>query len=466
MYIASFRTPEEAILQGLVVLPGLPRLPADVRQRWWNNHAELLQGICALGGAAASLRVTFNPGMSLHRVLFCCLSQSGSSQSRASQSRSMELRRFLAPFTRLEALVSGSATFPVTRQDYDAVADDVPLVRCRAATPGFRAGSARLACDFRINSSLGSLLAQADSYGYRISYQVNIRFVNIDREQVRAARKNALEVRRLAGVSQALVAMQERLADQLLTARAVCEEYLAVDAGPAVRWLRDTLRHDFHQQFARLGFEPGSWDFVEGGYEEELACPAFPTADDFFIDELCAGAVPDNQVTTLLGWRPADSFADRFGDPGQADMPEARETAALPVNLPAAYPGDEPFIFVSYKRSDLDRVCPVMRYLQERGYRIWYDHGIRGGDDWNAILEERLTSCRSLVLFLSQAAIDSKYVRREVLFADSMDKRIISVCLEAAQLRHGMGLLLPRYQIIEHRASDFPEQLVSALNHL
>jgi hypothetical protein len=456
MYIASFRTPEEAVLQGLVVLPGLPRLPGGVCRQWWSNHAELLQRMGALGGAGASLRVTLKPGLSLHRALFCCVSQT----------RSMELRRFLAPFTRLEALVTGSATFPVTREDYDAVADDIPLMRCRIATHSFQAGSVRLACDFRVNPFLNSLLAQADSYGYRLSYQVNIRFVNIDREWIRAARKNALEVRHLSGVPEALVAMQEQLADQLLHSTAVCEEYLAVDAGPAVCWLREALRHNFQQQFAMLRFEPGSWEFVEGGYEEELTCAAFVSAEEFFIDELCAGAIRDSQVATLLGWGPADDFADRFADPIQADTPETRELAALPVNLPVVYPGDEPFIFVSYKRTDLDRVSPVMWRLQERGYKVWYDHGIRGGDDWNAILEERLTSCYALVLFLSQAAIDSKYVRREVLFADSMDKRIISVRLEAAQLRHGMGLLLPRYHIIDHSANDFPEQLMGALNHL
>jgi hypothetical protein len=106
-----------------------------------------------------------------------------------------------------------------------------------------------------------------------------------------------------------------------------------------------------------------------------------------------------------------------------------------------------------------------MLHLQERGYKLWYDRGIRGGDDWTVILEERLTSCSALLLFLTQTAIDSKYVRREVLFADSIDKRIISVRLEATQLRYGMRLLLPRYQMVDRDADDFLEQLAKALNH-
>jgi hypothetical protein len=378
----------------------------------------------------------------------------------------MQLRRFLAPFTRLETLVTGSATLPLSRENYDIVADDIPLMRSRVTTSSFQTGGAPLACDFRVNPLLDSLLAQANAYGYRLSYHVNVRFVEIDRERIRAARKNALKVRDLPGVPRSLVTMQQRLADQLLYATAVCEEYLAVDAGPAVRWLREALRHNFQQQFDALRFEAESWEFAEGDYEEELACAAFTTADEIPVDELCAAAIQDMEVTRLLSWRPSDDLAGRFADPLRADAPETQESSALPANLPLTYTGNDPYIFVSYKRADLDRVFPVMRYLQGRGYKLWYDRGIRGGDDWTAILEERLTSCCALLLFFSQAAIDSKYVRREVLFADSIDKRIIGIRLEATQLRYGMRLLLPRYQIIDQSADDFLEQLARALNHV
>jgi len=456
MYLASFRTPEEAILQGMVRLPGLSRVPEGVRLQWWKNYAQLIQGIPAVGGAGASLRITLDPGVSLRWALFAS----------ASEARSVQLRRFLAPFTRLETLVTGSATLPLSRENYDVVADDIPLLRCRIATPSFRAGGARLACDFRATPLLDSLLAEADAYGYRLGYHVNVRFVEINRERIRAARKNALEVRDLPGVPRSLVMMQQRLADQLLHASAVCEEYLAVDASPAVQWLREALQRNFQQQFEALRFEAGSWKFIEAGYEEELACAAFTTSDELPADELCATAIQDSQITRLLAWRPSDDLADRFAAPRQADAPETHEPAIFPANLPPAYGGDEPYVFVSYKRADLDRITPAMRYLQGRGYKLWYDRGIRGGDDWNAILEERLTSCCALLLFLSQVAIDSKHVRREVLFADSIDKRIISVRLEPTQLRYGMGLLLPRYQMLDQSAADFLEQLARALNHV
>lgn len=456
MYLASFRTPEETLFQGMVRLPALPRVPERVRLQWRRGYTELIGLVPAVGGAGASLRITLDPGVSLHRTLFAC----------APQARSMQLRRFLAPFTRLDTLVTGSAALPLAREDYDTVADDIPLMRCRVAAPSFQAGGALLACDFRVNPMLDSLLTEADAYGYRLAYQVNVRFVEIGHELIRAAKKNALTIRDLPGVPSSLVVMQQWLADQLVHASAVCEEYLAVDAGAAVPWLSETLQRNLRQQFKTFRFATRSWEFIDGGYEDELACAAFTAADETALDELGATAVQDSQIARLLGWHPTDNLADRFAPPYQSDVLETNDSPVWTTGLARAYTGDEPYMFVSYKRTDLDRVAPVMLHLQKCGYKLWYDREIQGGDDWTAILEERLTYCRALLLFLSQAAIDSKYVRREVRFADGIDKRIITVRLGATRLRYGMGLLLPHYQMIDQRAGDFLEQLERALGHV
>jgi hypothetical protein len=34
----------------------------------------------------------------------------------------------------------------------------------------------------------------------------------------------------------------------------------------------------------------------------------------------------------------------------------------------------------------------VMLHLQGRGYKLWYDRSIRGGDDWTVVLEETIFS--------------------------------------------------------------------------
>jgi TIR domain-containing protein len=80
------------------------------------------------------------------------------------------------------------------------------------------------------------------------------------------------------------------------------------------------------------------------------------------------------------------------------------------------------------------------------GHTIWNDQHIPGSVDWLAELEERLTSCILQLAFLSQAAVDSKWIQREIHFADGLNKSILPVWLEPIQLRGGLKLVLYRSQ--------------------
>ena len=46
------------------------------------------------------------------------------------------------------------------------------------------------------------------------------------------------------------------------------------------------------------------------------------------------------------------------------------------VSVIVPYSGSEPYIFVSYSHMDKDRVFGIIRLLQGRGYRVWFDEGI------------------------------------------------------------------------------------------
>jgi hypothetical protein len=108
-------------------------------------------------------------------------------------------------------------------------------------------------------------------------------------------------------------------------------------------------------------------------------------------------------------------------------------------------------------------VVPVVEHVRRQGWKLWYDGEIAVGSEWNAVLEQRLAACSGVLLFLSQPAVDSKFVRRELQFADSLGKPIIGVQLEVAQLRHGLALLLGQYQLLSHGTVDFPDRLHDAL---
>ena len=45
-----------------------------------------------------------------------------------------------------------------------------------------------------------------------------------------------------------------------------------------------------------------------------------------------------------------------------------------------AYEGNQPYIFVSYCHKD-KKAMHIIRRVQQRGYRVWFDKGIRGAEN-------------------------------------------------------------------------------------
>jgi hypothetical protein len=453
MYLANFGTLDGPIVQGLVSLPALPVVPAELEDRWWEALTAAVAGLDAVGHGGVSMRAVLSPGRELRRTLI--VSVAGG--------REPQLRRWLATLTRLETLIPGSARLPITREEYDADAEDFPPLRCRVATSGFAASGAWIACDFRLAPTLGSLMEEADDYGYRLGYAVNVRPFTVATDQIRRALRNALAVQDLAGAPSALVAMQRELAERLRCSSAVCEEYVAVDPGEPEAWLLEALRRRFDRALSALRFDAPDWELVDYGFDDELACPMFSDSPTLLEDDLCAAVLTDAEIADMLLWRPPRALAGRFAAAYRPQPDLERELAAPARGLPDPDRDGGPFFFVSYRRTDLDRVVPVVEHVRRQGWRLWYDGEIAGGSEWNAVLEQRLAACSGVLLFLSQPAVDSRFVRRELQFADSLGKPIIGVQLEVAQLRHGLGLLLSQYQLLSHGTVDFQDRLHDAL---
>jgi molecular chaperone DnaK len=117
--------------------------------------------------------------------------------------------------------------------------------------------------------------------------------------------------------------------------------------------------------------------------------------------------------------------------------------------------GDEPFIFVSYAHGDRRRVFEELTRLHRLGYRIWFDRGIRVGDDWPDAIASALDRCSLFLVFMSPAADQSKNVRNEVHFALDTVKNIVAVHLEVTALAPGLRLRLGSMQaIFRHELSN------------
>jgi hypothetical protein len=158
----------------------------------------------------------------------------------------------------------------------------------------------------------------------------------------------------------------------------------------------------------------------------------------------------DDVVLRLIATDPEDRL------PSAAELLEALRpwtdhAAGAPEEQrgpPQPYVGNGDYFFASYAQRDIDRVGPLMRRITLGGNNLWYDRGIPGGAEWDSMIEERIRSCSGLVLFLTETALESKFVRREVKFADAIDKPIVTLSLEPVELKYGLHMLLAQYQML------------------
>src|SRR5262245_21612626 len=96
----------------------------------------------------------------------------------------------------------------------------------------------------------------------------------------------------------------------------------------------------------------------------------------------------------------------------------------MPAKPFEAYPGNEPYIFVSYAHTDRDLVYPELKRLHEAGYRVWYDEGIPPSEHWAGVIPNRISTCAVFLLFISPAAVASKWVRKEISFAHRLPREL------------------------------------------
>ena len=134
------------------------------------------------------------------------------------------------------------------------------------------------------------------------------------------------------------------------------------------------------------------------------------------------------------------------------------------THLPEPFQSERGFLVVSYARSDLTRVAPFLNSVVSWGFSVWYDRGIPGGVEWNAMIEQRVATSDAVLLFLSEVAASSRWVRREVKFADFLEKHIAIVALEPMTHVEGLNMLLTQYQIIDGANPSWQAELRASLH--
>lgn len=63
-------------------------------------------------------------------------------------------------------------------------------------------------------------------------------------------------------------------------------------------------------------------------------------------------------------------------------------------------------VFVSYKKSDVDRVRPLVQNLRDAGLDVWWDEGIQPSTSWRAEIAKQLAEAKCVVAVWTNDSVD------------------------------------------------------------
>lgn len=147
----------------------------------------------------------------------------------------------------------------------------------------------------------------------------------------------------------------------------------------------------------------------------------------------------------------ADFFLNQYGIQLDAEdtTPEKLKYLNDAFGMHESYEGNLPYIFVSYAHKDAPLVFPAIRGMQEKGYPVWYDAGIRPGAEWAADIAQHLKNASLVLAFVSKNAFDSNNCRAEIVYAFGNRKPMLTVRLDNEPLPDGLDMQLSLSQMFD-----------------
>ena len=112
------------------------------------------------------------------------------------------------------------------------------------------------------------------------------------------------------------------------------------------------------------------------------------------------------------------------------------------------YEGKEPYIFISYSHKDSDRMIQLASELQKYCH-VWYDNGIRAGNEWADKVANKLFHCALFLFLVSPNSLASDNCKDELAMARDSGKPFINIRLSDVSFEGGMQLRYGRYQYFD-----------------
>jgi hypothetical protein len=91
--------------------------------------------------------------------------------------------------------------------------------------------------------------------------------------------------------------------------------------------------------------------------------------------------------------------------------------------------GDVAYVFIAYGHIDVMYVQALAIHLGAAGIAVWYDYDITAGEPFSPRIKRAIDECVAVVPVLSPASVSSKWVQREIGYADIRNKPLLPLLL-------------------------------------
>lgn len=125
-------------------------------------------------------------------------------------------------------------------------------------------------------------------------------------------------------------------------------------------------------------------------------------------------------------------------------------------------------IFISYSNKDRQIVHKYAKFLEDYGYKVWYDaKGLYGGVKFAGEIADAIEASKLFVFFSSENSNKSEWTKGEIFLAQKFGKQILPVRLDDSDYEKSVMIVLLPLQYIVCKNGVSPgslEELQNAIN--
>jgi len=117
-------------------------------------------------------------------------------------------------------------------------------------------------------------------------------------------------------------------------------------------------------------------------------------------------------------------------------------------------------IFISYSNKDRQIVHKYAKFLEDYGYKVWYDvKGLYGGAKFAGVIADAIEASKLFVFFSSENSNKSEWTKGEIFLAQKYNKQILPVRIDDSEYEKSVMIVLLPLQYIVCKNGVYEESL-------